>query len=465
MENFKFNKVSTIVLTAVFSVVFFGSIAVATLAPGTVNLVTADNFAVLAGSAITDASPGAGIDIIGDVGLSPTGGTFITGLSCSQVTGTIYDTNAGYTGGFDSNVGCLTTNAGLLTAAKTALGLAYTDASTRVAAPDIGTDLAGQILTPGTYHAASGTFSITGGGTLTLDGAGNPDAVFIFKADTTLITSTSSSVVLTNGAQACNVFWQVGTSATLDTSTTFAGTIMAAASITDNGNSTVLGRLLADADGNTAGAVTLNNTHVTVPTCAPSLTLIKTVDNTGGGAALNTAWTLTAAGAGGLPTNLSGTTPVNSNVIFPAATFKADTYTLAESVGPANYTASIYSCVKNGGGPVVANAITLSAGDDATCTITNTYVPPPTPVPPPAPSGSSSSSGGGGYRPPSAPVFQPTISIISTPVVAATIIPKFPKTGFSPEEKSISLNPVILYGILGGLIVIYFYAILKKRSV
>jgi hypothetical protein len=99
---------------------------------------------------------------------------------------------------------------------------------------------------------------------------------------------------------------------------------------------------------------------------APSLTLLKTVTNDNGGTALNTAWTLTATGVAISPTNLSGTTPVASG-----AGFKADTYTLGETGGPAGYTASTYSCVKNAGAPVTGNSITLGLGDTATCTINN----------------------------------------------------------------------------------------------
>jgi len=99
---------------------------------------------------------------------------------------------------------------------------------------------------------------------------------------------------------------------------------------------------------------------------APSLTLLKTVTNDNGGTAVAADWTLTAAGALGTPTNLSGTTPVTSG-----ATFKADTYTLGESGGPAGYIASSYSCVKNAGAPVVGNTITMALGDTATCTINN----------------------------------------------------------------------------------------------
>jgi len=117
--------------------------------------------------------------------------------------------------------------------------------------------------------------------------------------------------------------------------------------------------------------VTLSNTIITVPTCAPSLSLHKTLTENNGGTALNTEWTLTATGASGSPTNLSGTTPVTSDATFTNATFKADTYTLGETGGPSGYTAGTYSCVKNGGGPVISNSITLAAGDNVVCTINN----------------------------------------------------------------------------------------------
>jgi hypothetical protein len=119
------------------------------------------------------------------------------------------------------------------------------------------------------------------------------------------------------------------------------------------------------------GAVTLDTNNITKTICTTSLHLRKTITNDNGGTALNTAWTLTATGAGGSPTNLSGNTPVNSSAVF-----NADTYALAESGGPSGYTAGTYSCVKNGGVPVISNSITLATGDDATCTINNNDIAP-----------------------------------------------------------------------------------------
>jgi len=222
-----------------------------------VDLLTADDFAVLAGSAISDTGT---TTIIGNVGLSPTTGAAITGITCAEVTGTIYDTNGGYTGGGGGSTACLMTNGGLLITAKNDLATAYVDAAGRPTTLQVATELGGTTLPDGTYDSATGTFGLTG--TVTLDGQGDPNAVFIFKMATTLITASSSRVVLINGAQPCNVYWQVGSSATLGTFSTLVGNVLALTSITDNGGSTVNGRVLAR-----NGAVTLNNTTVTKQTC------------------------------------------------------------------------------------------------------------------------------------------------------------------------------------------------------
>jgi len=241
-----------------------------------VNLLTTDNFAVLGGSGISDTGTTA---IVGDVGLSPTGGTAITGLTCEEVTGTIYDTNGGYTGGGAVSTACRKTDPGLLITAKADLVTAYNDAASRTTTSQIATELGGTTLTDGTYDSADGTFELTG--TVTLNGQGNANAVFIFKMASTLTTASNSRVILTNGAQACNVYWQVGSSATLGTGTNLIGNVLALTSITDNGGSTVLGRLLAR-----NGAVTLNNTNVVTSACAAgtsgSSTVASATDSSGG---------------------------------------------------------------------------------------------------------------------------------------------------------------------------------------
>ena len=348
----KINKVSAIILSIALILGMAGQTT--TFAATDPELGAASSFAVLAGSGIVSTNPPQ--VIIGDAGSSP---TVANGLTDAEVTGTNYKANEQ-----------------AVIDAKIDLAIAYADASTQPqSGADISSELASQILSPGVYHSASGEFVISGAGVLTLNGGGDPNAIFIIKAGTTLTTAIGSSVVLTNGAHASNVFWTVGTSATLE-GTTFVGTIMAEASITDSGGSTVLGRLLADANNDGTGAVTLNNTEVTVPT---SLTLDKIVVNNDGGTAVESDWTLTATG----PTTISGPGAVGSTDVVSGGGFLAGDYTLSESVGPAGYTASSWNCVTNGGAPVAGSLITLKTGDTATCTITNNDIA-PAPSPPPS---------------------------------------------------------------------------------
>ena len=119
--------------------------------------------------------------------------------------------------------------------------------------------LSGKTIGPGTHSAPA--FDISG--TLTLDGGGDPNAVFVFVTTDTLTIAGSSQVVLTGSAQACNVFWHIGSSATLGTGSSFVGTVIADASIIAAANSDVDGRLIAR-----NGSVTLDTASITVPTCA-----------------------------------------------------------------------------------------------------------------------------------------------------------------------------------------------------
>lgn len=201
----------------------------ATAAPAPVNLGAASSFSILAGSGITD--PGAASVIAaGDVGLSPTAGSAITGLNDAQVlNGTIYTVDA--TGPAGSVV-----NPSLLTTAKTDLTAAYTDAGGRIVTDDFSpigdNQLGSKTLGPGVYRfGGAATANLIG--TLTLDAQGDPNPVWIFQATSTLVTAPGSSVVMTGvGADASDVFWRVATSATLGTTTTFVGDIMADQTIT-----------------------------------------------------------------------------------------------------------------------------------------------------------------------------------------------------------------------------------------
>jgi Ice-binding-like len=209
--------------------------ALAAQAP--VGLGTADSFAVLAGSTVTNTGPST---VNGDLGLSP--GTAVTGFPPGTVNGTIHAADA------------------VAGQAQTDLTTAYNDAAGRTPPASVSGDLAGLTLAPGVYKSAS---SLGLSGALTLDAQGDPNAVFVFQAGSTLTTASGSHVNLINGAQSCNVFWQIGSSATLGTSSVFTGNILALTSISINNGVTVNGRALAR-----NGAVTLNKDTITPAHCA-----------------------------------------------------------------------------------------------------------------------------------------------------------------------------------------------------
>jgi hypothetical protein len=232
------------ILLVVGLVVFASGPLIANAAEAPVGLGTADSFAVLAGSGITNTGS---TTITGDIGSHPTPAQTGTGAcpaaGCVTLDGVNHEDDAVTQG------------------AKADLTTAYNDAAGRTPVTTIATELGGQTLGGGVYNSAAGTFGITG--TLTLDAGGNPDEVFVFQTASTLITASASSVNLLGGAQACNVFWQVGSSATLGTSSSFSGNILALTDITMTTNATAVGRVLAR-----NGAVTLDTNTITRAACA-----------------------------------------------------------------------------------------------------------------------------------------------------------------------------------------------------
>jgi hypothetical protein len=280
-----------------------------------VGLGTAAPFAVLAGSKVTDVPTSS---ITGNVGLSPAAGSFYAGLTSAEVTGTIYATDATGPGGSVNNPALLTT-------AKNDLTTAFNSAAGQSPISTFATgdnQLGGQTLTAGVYafgHAA--TANITAASPLTLNGQGNANAVFVFQASSDLITASSSVVQLENGAQACNVFWVVDSSATLGSSSTFVGTLMALTSATLDTGATVQGRILAR-----NAAVTLDHNTITVPaacaatpvtttstTAAPTTTAARTGGSTGARAVSGTGG---SAGTGS--TTGSGTGTGTGTGVIPA---------------------------------------------------------------------------------------------------------------------------------------------------
>ena len=200
---------------------------------------TAEGFAVLGGTTVTNLGP---TIVTGNLGVSP--GTAVTGFPPGSVLG------------------------GSIHAADAVALQAQADTITAydalVAEPcdftyDVPTDLGGMTLVPGVYCFAS---SVQVTGTLTLDAQGDPASVFVFKAVSTLITASNASVLMTNGGTTCNVFWKVGSSATIGTGTAFAGSIVALTSIALETDASLLGRALAR-----NGAVTLDSNVVSIAGC------------------------------------------------------------------------------------------------------------------------------------------------------------------------------------------------------
>ncbi len=211
------------------------------LAASAVPLGAASSFAVL-GATPSVTNTGATI-VTGDLGVSPAAS--VTGFPPGTVVGTVHVANAVAAAAQASNV--------------TAYGqLAAQACNVTFAAP---TDMAGMTLTPGVYCFAS---SAANSGLLRLDAGGDTSAVWIFRTASTLTTGSGSSVVPIGGGQACNVFWQIGSSATLGTGTSMVGNILALASITLTTGTTLSGRALAQ-----TGAVTLDTNSVAVCAAGP----------------------------------------------------------------------------------------------------------------------------------------------------------------------------------------------------
>ena len=234
----------------------------------------AGSFAVLAGSTVTNTGPTV---VIGDLGMSP--GTAMTGFPPGIMVGTIH---AGDAVAGQAQVG-----------ANAAYGsLAGQACNTNLT----GQDLGGLTLVAGAYcFGASAQLT----GTLTLDGQGDPNAVFVFQIGSTLTTASSSGVSLINGASACNVFWQVGSSATLGTGTSFNGNIIALASITLTTGASVNGRVLA-----LNGAVTMDSNNVSG--CGSALPVtVRSFTASASGSSTTLRWQ-TASEAGLLGYNVYG---------------------------------------------------------------------------------------------------------------------------------------------------------------
>ena len=223
------------------------AVASSAQAATSVGLGTADSFVVLAGTGVTNTGP---TTLNGDIGSFPT-------------------PSGAYGGALTIN-GTDHAGDGVTQTAKLDLVTAFNNAVGQGPTIPVSADLGGQTLVPGVYNQAA-TMNLSAPVPLTLDAAGNPNAVWVFQAASDLIVGSGASVTLINGAQACNVFWVVTSSASIGTGANFIGTILALTSITLDTGATVQGRVLAQ-----TGDVTMDTNTVTRPVCAAQVTAVPT---------------------------------------------------------------------------------------------------------------------------------------------------------------------------------------------
>lgn len=284
-------------LLVMFLVFVLTSPALVMAAQPTVNLGTTESFAVLAGSTITNTGTST---ITGDIGLSP--GTAFTGQASVTQSGALHLADA------------------VAVKAKTDLVTAYNDAAGRTPVSRIATELGGTTLKPGVYDSANGTFQITG--TLTLDAEGDPEGVFVFKMASTLVTASASKVSIINGARFCRIFWQVGSSATLGTNSTFVGHILAMESITATTGAKIQGQLLAQ-----NGAITLDTNTIINGACPATTETTATTATTASTTAASASANVATA-----PTTTTGAT----TTIVPVATTLAAAGAALPATGESN---------------------------------------------------------------------------------------------------------------------------------
>ncbi|MGA4881215.1 ice-binding family protein [Streptomyces lydicamycinicus] len=287
-----------------------------------VPLGTAATYGVLANTAVTNTGPTV---VNGDLGVSPAGA--VTGFPPGTVTGTIHVNDAA------------------AAQAQADLLIGYANALSQPVTGTVATELGGTTLTPGVYNSLSGTFTLNG--PLTLDAQGNPNAVFIFKMTTTLTTGAAGNVNLINQAQSANVFWQVGSSATLGAGSTIRGSILAFTSITATAGAIVDGRLLA-----LGAAVTLDSNAVTVPPLSTCQVVVQPV-------------------AG--PVVVGQPTPVSAVVTCNGLPVSGASVTFTGGAVPVNATTNAAgiatgSLTFNTAGPATITATVTAAGSGCACT-------------------------------------------------------------------------------------------------
>jgi hypothetical protein len=270
---------------------FIGAPALAATAP---SLGTAQGFSVLGASAVTNTGPSV---VTGDLGIAPNNASSVTGFPPGTVAGATHYAD------------------GVALSAQNDAGTAYSALAGQPCNFNVSADLGGMTLVPGVYCSAS-SMGLTG--TVTLDAQGDPNAVFVFKIGSTLTTASTSRVAVINSGQSCNVFWQIGSSATLGAGTAFTGTMIAQSSITLITGASASGRLLAR-----TGAVSLDSNAVSV--C--SLVIPPTTTTTAATTTTTTAATTTTSTAATTTTSTAATTTTSTAATTTTSTAATTTTT------------------------------------------------------------------------------------------------------------------------------------------
>lgn len=332
-------RASAVAITAVALVFVSGHAAqAATVIDGPVNLRSASTYGVLGASEVTNTGP---TIVNGDVGISP--GTSVTGFT--EGPGIIVG-------------GVLNTNNEPATLAQGDLTEAYNVAASLTPLESGITQLNGRSLTPGVYSGGAVDLADTGA----LAFAGSAESVWVIQASSSLTIGSGTVMTFSGGASACNVFWQVGSSATIGESAQFAGTVLAQTSITAITSAVITGRLLAR-----TGAVTLDTNTITVPEDCPTTgTTTETVEITSGA-----------------PSDATAGTPYSFTVT--ADGIPAPTYTVTSGSLPAGLTLDATTGVISGTPTTPGTStftVTASNGDTPDDSVTYAVVtsPPPTPV-------------------------------------------------------------------------------------
>jgi len=401
-----FNQKSIVAVCAAFCVLSLaGPIVAFAAGPAPVNLLSAGNFAILSNTGITDTGSHLSA-ITGNIGSSPITAAAMNDVFCSEITGTIYGVDAAYTGSGvttcfagDPGVPAVTPPDANKTLVDNAAGdmlTAYNDAAGRTlpTATELGSgNIGGMTLAPGLYKWSTDVSIPTN---VTLSGGAND--VWIFQIAGNLNVASAGTlaggthVVLAGGALASNVFWQVGgtTGATLGTYSTFNGSILSAKQVIIQTGAVLNGRALAQ----TQVTLDANTVSAAAPSTVATLNVITLVVNANGGTAVPSSFSINVKNAG---VDVAGSPASGASVPGTTYTLSPGAYAVSE---PSNtlYTQSFTgACDSNGN-------VTLSAGDDDTCTIVNTDIP--------APVAPSVGSGGGG-------AIVPLIGILDVPTPLA----------------------------------------------